>query len=171
MRPDIGWFALVVKSKSEFVLSEQLRRRGFRVITPREVRWRRPSYRVKRYVPRDYPVFARNVFVNIQGDDAWAKLRLAPFVQGVLSMGGKPYRLADKDVAYLHEMAGRYVPPQSVSANPYVAPGHPAHVVDGPFRGHTITVQSIEGNEVEALWRLFGSLRTIRLPLASLEAA
>lgn len=174
MYVDAGWYILKCPPKREAALRVHLHRRGFISLAPREV-YTVPASKAERkaspglrWAMRERPLFTRLVFVKVARDADWALLPDCPFVQGILSMAGKFYRLSDKDVTMLYNVDGLEAPAPAESKT--LKPNDKAKITVGAFAGHPCEVQAVAGKRAKVLLMLLGSLKVVDLPVAALEA-
>ena len=161
-------------AKREVALQIRLSLASLVAICPREVYWIKPARRSgdnpnRRWVPKERPLFSRLVFVRANSNEDWQKISRAPFVRGVLSMGGEYYRLSDSDVTMLYNVDGLQTP-QPVEARKIKA-SDKAKITVGAFAGHPCEVQAVAGKRAKVLMMLLGSMKVIEVPVDSLEAA
>lgn len=171
----LNWYALVVPPGAEFRAETALKRRGYSVFVPHEWKWRRVSRYAKRRVSKPYPILVRYVFIGFEGSPPWATIENIEGVRGqarLVAFSGRPARLDPDDVSYLMRLCGESVPGRQ-TPNPHkgLKAGDAAQIVSGPLQGQIVRIEKLDAKRAQAYFGMLGSMRTIEISLANLEAA
>jgi transcription antitermination factor NusG len=158
-----------VQSRRELRVHGELQGRGFATMLPLEHRIVHPSRHSKRRELRSRPLLYGYLFIESERDLPWQEIQDIPGMRGFLSEGDQPYALRPADVERLLALS-EVMAPDDDPDRP-LKPGDNAIIVSGPFAGRVIRVSSLVGQDVEWVARMFGSMRTIKTPLASVKAA
>jgi transcriptional antiterminator NusG len=127
-----NWYALWVKSRHEFVISQELGRKGIECFLPSITRVRQWKDRKKAVA---YPLFPGYVFVHIV-PEAGAFLSIAKIqgsVRFVSLEPGKPATLAPDEISSLKAMLESG---EQVDVFPAFKEGTAVRVIRGPLCGH-----------------------------------
>jgi transcriptional antiterminator NusG len=126
-----NWYALSVRSRHEFVATEQLRKRGYDVFLPSVTRMRRWSDRNK---PVTFPLFPGYLFVRVQ-PSAETFLKIVQ-VRGSVSLvsheEGRPTSVDPEEMRALQLMVDSG---GDVDLYPRLAAGQTVAVTRGPLKG------------------------------------
>lgn len=171
----MNWYALTVPPQKEFAAEAGLKARGHQVFVPHEYKWRRVSRYAKRRARKAYPLMVRYIFIGFEGSPPWHVIDGIEGVHGVarlLCFNGRPAQIPRDDVEYLRTLCGENAP-QSQAPNPHkgLKPGDAAQIVAGPLQGQVVQIANLDAKRAQAIFTMLGSMRTIEIPLASLEAA
>ncbi|WP_058263375.1 transcription termination/antitermination NusG family protein [Thalassovita gelatinovora] len=138
-----------------------LRRAGFSVFMPKDMKWRR----VNRFAPEKklvaFPLLADWIFVGWPRDAArWHELCALDVVAGVLGTGGRPARISEKQmVRVMRDWGGGK---QAPDHHRYMRSHREFEVddvvsfADGSMEGCPLRVVGIEGAQARIMVRLFG---------------
>ncbi len=140
MEPTLQWFALRVKPRTERVVADALRGKGYEEFLPLHAERRRWSDRVKTV---QAPLFAGYVFCRFD-----VQLRLSilttPGVMHVVSTGQVPQPIADEEMTSLRLLVDSGL---SVEPWPYQFVGKRVTIVSGPLTGTSGILQSIKNKD------------------------
>lgn len=145
--------ALRVKGYDVVLPLEGIRRRAKRGSGPRTILWK--------------PMFTRYCF--IRGPVPWLHLMAERHVTGVVGFNGAPSPIADCEIDRLRAMSGFMRPDVSVNKQRAVKTGDMAKISSGPFTGHVVKVTGLSAKKARVFQRLFGSERSVELPVDMLE--
>ena len=172
-----NWFALTVVPQKEFMAETILRRLGVAAFVPVEYKWPRASRKRKRsnieLQPRAYPLFgSRYVWAGFSDVLPMHQLHQLHIITGVVSVADKPAQFPAPAIEYLMQQSGVNIP-WRWATNPHKSfkSGDVVEVVQGPFAGHTLPIQKINGNFATVLFDLLGKTQPIDILLDYLEAA
>jgi len=164
-----SWFVITVKPRREFSVRDELDERGISCMVPVEHRIVRPSRHAKRRELQSRPILFGYAFVEAPGQLPWHAIADVPGVRGFIAQDDEPYRLRPADVDRLLAMSS-VVAPDEDPERP-ISPGGDALITSGPFAGQVVKVSDIVGQDAQWVTKMFGSLRTVRIPLSSMVAA
>jgi transcription antitermination factor NusG len=105
----------------------------------------------------EQPMFPGLAFVQLAAPIAWHKILAIPFVHGVFSPYGEPYRFLARDVDVLRLLAG--LPPTM----PYET-GDNVRFISGPLKSQPLVVASVDfaRDECRVLADIMGRVTEIR---------
>jgi transcriptional antiterminator RfaH len=130
------WFAVLVKPRFEFSVSELLRRKGYEEFVPAVKQRREWSDRLKTV---ECPLFPRYVFCRFRFDQRVPILN-TPGVVRIVSFGSTPCSIPDYEIENLRTIQRASIDPEVCE---YIPSGQKVRVEDGPLVG-------LEGVFVEA---------------------
>ena len=126
-----NWYALFVRSRHEFVTSEQLKKRGIEVFLPSVTRKRRWSDRKKEVV---CPLFPGYLFVYIE-PSAETFLNIVK-TRGLVSfVGQEPGRPSPVDPREMETLRMMLAGCDELDTYPHLNEGAPVLVKQGPLKG------------------------------------
>jgi transcriptional antiterminator RfaH len=163
------WYVAYIQPAAERRAAGHLERQGFEVYLPMCRQIRRHARREETVLR---PLFPRYIFVafNIQVD-RWRSINGTIGVSNIICHGERPAALPDGVVDKLRagELDGGAVP---LSQMVLFDPGEKLRILDGAFKGHTGTYQSMTSAErVVLLFDLIGSPVRVTVPIHAVEAA
>lgn len=178
----LQWYALAVTPQSEFVAQKALRRYGLRTFVPirtvyrhrsRHARLtRQPKQRICQPIARSY------VFAGFEpGQRLWFNLfRDVPNVRGVVHIQGRPLCIPGRDMqTMIRATASGMDAPEAerfMRTHQEFKVGDDVKIVGASaFEGWTVPVVSIGDGFAEIHVELFGSIRSVDVPLYDLEPA
>jgi transcription antitermination factor NusG len=161
------WYVLIVQSRREIPIRDDLEERGISCLVPLQHVIVHPSRHSKRRELRSRPWLCGYLFLEAE-ELPWQEIKDVPGIRGFLSEEDEPYRLRPADVERLLALS-EVVAPDDDPDRP-LRPGDDAIVVSGPYAGNTIKVKDIVGGKAEWITRMFGAMRTVRTPLENLKA-
>lgn len=129
--PTPNWYALFVRSRHEFVTSEQLRKRGIDVFLPSVTRKRRWSDRKKEVV---CPLFPGYLFVYME-PSAENFLNAVKARGSVSFVGQEPGRPSPVDPREMETLRMMLAGCDELDTYPYLNEGAPVLVKQGPLKG------------------------------------
>ena len=168
------WYILRTASRKELMLGELLAARDFCVFILFGKQYRRAnrfSKHKRRYYFNQLPGY---VFIGIPpGLNGIEKLYRLGIVQGIMGRDGQPVSVSPLDIARLAKEAdcGGFDAPDSHSkmvTHREYAVDDKVEMLGGPFDGHRLKVIEIGTVHTTAAFRIFGSLRTVRVPHSAL---
>ena len=169
---DYDWYCLYCAPNRELATVHELwTRRGLPAIVPAEKQWREGGPRTRELWRPEIP---RYVFTGFQEAPNWEDVRSAvPYVQGYMQFGSAgPTRLRLPDVQWLYDrreaLRGRQRP--SV-AEDVIRIGDTVKVLQGPFTGHSVTVDKVVAKRVHFIKEFLGEPRLFTAPLAEVMRA
>ena len=140
MNPTLQWFALRVKPRTDRLVADALRGKGYEEFLPLHAERRRWSDRVKTV---QAPLFAGYVFCRFD-----VQLRLSilttPGVMHVVSTGQVPQPIADDEMTSLRVLVGSGL---AVEPWPYQFVGQRVSIVSGPLAGSSGILQSVKNKD------------------------
>ncbi len=180
------WHILTTAPQREFAAQKALRELGLSTMIPVEYKWhdaRKAGHAAKKAKTekevRAHPLWPRYVFVGCEWfqfpwHEVYALNHVGrPLITGALYLNGIAYAL-NKDermsVEHLTDVKKPQVPPDP-SRRLY--PGDKVRIVDGPFAGqlHKVHKTAKNGESIEIMVSLFGTLIDATVPVAMVEAA
>jgi len=165
-----NWVVLRVLPQTEFQTATALRASGFAALVPYERKFRRYGSR-RRRVPRDYPLFPRYVFADMLSEAKLASLTGVSGVSGILTAGGRVYRLSGPEIGWIRSLAERCDQIEGINLHTALQRGQWARIAEGPLSGLLGYVDAIRGQRASMLLEMLGVWRSVDVPLADLEAA
>jgi len=129
--PTPNWYALFVRSRHEFVTSEQLKKRGIEVFLPSVTRMRRWSDRNKEVV---YPLFPGYLFVQIE-PSAETFLNIVKTRGSVSFVGKERGRPSPVDPWEMDTLRRMLAGCEEIDTYPHLNEGAPVLVKRGPLKG------------------------------------
>lgn len=138
--PWLQWFALSVKPRHEKSTATALRSKGYEEFVPLYRSQRRWSDRVKEL---ELPLFTGYVFCQF---DVRFRLPIltTPGVMRIVGVGREPSAVPDSEIDALMSVARSGLP---VEPWPFLQPGCPIRIEDGPLRGIEGTLLEIRQKE------------------------
>lgn len=126
-----NWYALFVRSRHEFVASEQLKNQGIEVFLPSVTRMRRWSDRGKAVT---FPLFPGYVFVNVRpsAETFLSIVKTRGSVSFVSQEPGRPTPVDSREIESLKLMLSRG---GDVDIYPHLAEGARVTIKHGPLKG------------------------------------
>jgi transcription antitermination factor NusG len=122
------WYAVRVKSRREYFVSEHLTSKGYLAFVPDRVERRQWSDRVKQ---ARTPLISGYVFANFDASDLLPILRI-PSVLYIVGSSRGPIAVSDEEIDTLKRIVESGVSPQPT---PYLAAGSRVRIVTGPLQG------------------------------------
>ncbi len=164
---DYDWYCLYCAPNRELDTEHMLwSRRRLPTIVPAERQWREKGRHTREIWQPEMP---RYVFTGFEDAPNWEDIRSAsPYVQGYMQFGSAgPTRLRLPDVQWLYDrretLRGRLRP--SVVED-VIRIGDTVKVLQGPFTGHSVTVDKIVAKRVHSIMEFLGAPRLFTAPLA-----
>ena len=161
------WYAIRTAPQREIAVEAMLRRKGYDVFLPIEVKSKRMGK--KKYVAVTYPMFTRYMFVG--GGFSWLHLMAERHVTGVVGFDGSPAPISDTEIAKLRNMSGDIPHRHSVNPHRALRTGELAEIQTGPFAGQVVKIEGLHGNKARIFMNLFGVRKLAEIELSKLEAA
>jgi transcription antitermination factor NusG len=179
--PDVAerahYYAVRVAPRTEIEVERRLAKRGNATILPIEFKWVRVSGRGRWREKRPYPMLPRYVFAGFEGWDDWYRLLrelagqgLDGQVQGIVAFGGRRDPLPEREVRFLASLPS--LPPEGLPAtniHKALRSGGMAEIVDGPFAGQTVRVDSVARRRAKVLLKVLNGMHLVEVPLTALE--
>ncbi len=129
--PTPNWYALFVRSRHEFVTSEQLKKRGIEVFLPSVTRKRRWSDRKKAIV---CPLFPGYLFIYTE-PSAETFLNILQTRGSVSFVGQEPGRPSPVDPGEMETLRMMLAGCDELDTYPHLNEGAPVLVKQGPLKG------------------------------------
>ncbi len=172
-----NWFCLTTVPQKEFLCETVLRAMGIAAFVPVEWKVPRSSRRHRRpnagTPARAYPLLgSRYVFSGFADVLPMHQLHQLHIITGVVSVANTPAQFPTPTIEYLMEMSQIHIPWRK-APNPHRSfqAGDVVEVVQGPFAGHTVPIQKINGQLATVMFNLLGKTQPIEILLDYLEAA
>jgi len=168
MNGDRNWYALLVRSRHEFVTGELLRKRGIEVFLPSVTRRKRWSDREKSVT---VPIFPGYLFVHLQPRaDAFLQVVTARGSVSIVSQEpGHPTAVDPREMDALLLMTGTG---QTIDIYPHLCEGARVRVKRGPLAGAEGVLMQKEKHELFLVnISILGRSMGMRIDAADLEAA
>lgn len=140
MVPGLEWFALRVKPRTERMVADMLRGKGYEEFLPLHPERRRWSDRVKTV---DTPLFAGYVFCRFDVEHRLPILK-TPGVLHVVSIGKTPHPIDAEEIESIRVLAASGL---QLEAWPYLHVGHRVRIVGGPLAGASGVLQSVKSKD------------------------
>lgn len=161
----IAWACVYTHPQAERWANDNLRQAGYVTCLPLMQVRRRDRVITSLWHTVEVPLFSRYLFICFDAlAESWSPIRAAPGVRDLVRNGDEVAYTPDAVVARLQ--AVQALPPP---ATPW-APGTPCTLAEGPFKGHAGVVIEQRGQTALVAVLLFGALRPLHAPLASLRA-
>ena len=160
------WYLVFTKPRQEEVAHTNLGRQGYEVYLPRLRLWRKRRGKRSRVIE---PLFPRYLFIHLDSAiDNWAPIRSTLGVTSLVRFGIEPARVPDDLVAHLKSQEGGGGLHEW--AEPKLAVGHHARVVEGPLKGYEGILLAKSGRErVTLLLDILGHEVRTRLGTSQIE--
>lgn len=168
----MNWYCLRTAPQKEIALAEILRDQfGLSTFCPIETRWRRVPGTVRKRRPVTYAMLPRYMFVRC--DYPWEIIRAHRHrgIQGVVGIDGRPAPISEQAIERLIRISGTLVPTNTAPIRRSFNVGDQVEIVSGPFRGHLVPIESINGRAARVLMQMLGGETEVEIPLDQLEAA
>ena len=125
------WFVLYVKSRHEFVTSEELRKKNIETFLPSVKRWRQWADRKKLV---DFPLFPGYLFVYVVPDsgELLSALKTRGAVTFVTGEPGHPSSVPQEEISSLKILVEKG---EELDVYPNLKEGDPVRIKKGPLRG------------------------------------
>jgi transcription antitermination factor NusG len=148
-------------------------------MVPFERKWEKR--RGKKYpAERKYPLFPCYVFAGFRhvGEFIAAKTYIngmaeakgkAPPIVALVGYGSRPAVLSAADVSLLQGLSTPR--PTSVNLHKAIQPGGNAQIIDGPFSGQIVKVDSVTRKKARVILQLLNSMQSVEIDAGSLVAA
>ena len=164
-----NWYVCTVQSRRELSAHEMLQERDITSMVPMQHEIVRPSRHSKRRELKSRPLLYGYLFVSSQGELPWQEIRDVPGIRGFIAQENEPYALRPADIERLLALSSIEAPDNDPDRP--LRPGDDAVIVNGPFAGRTVSVKEIVGNDAKWVTKMFGAMRIVRTPLASMKVA
>jgi len=177
MKPDIRWYAVLVRSGKEFIAQKMLRRYGCAVYVPMSRKWRRLNRYKQEKTKIAYAALPGMVFVGYaEGEERWFDIfSNITCAYGVLGVAGKLIAFNGPTLA---DFVTRNRSTLDVAdeekwmrTHREFKIGDRVQIVAGPLDGHIVDVRDIKGNAAIVLMEFFGGIKQIEISLEKLEKA
>ena len=142
--PTPNWYALFVRSRHEFVTTEQLRKQGFQVFLPSVNRTRRWSDRNKVVT---FPMFPGYVFVHVR-PSAEAFLHIVQTRGSVSFVSHEPGRPTIVDPGEMQNLLLLAEGAEDIDIYPHLSEGRTVSVKRGPLKGATGVLLKKDGRNM-----------------------
>lgn len=177
--PAINWYVLKTRPihRVEFSVLHAITQREHPAMVPFEEKW---IMRRKRRIKVKFPLFPSYVFVGLRDYQEFLDLkaqvneaaervgRPAPIIN-LIGYGRTPATLSESDVEFLRRVSVEG--PTQINLHNAFKAGSKVQILDGPFAGHTATVDSVTKKSVKTMLTLFGSWTPVEIEHASVRAA
>jgi transcription antitermination factor NusG len=159
------WACIRTKPRAEFWARDNLYRVGHEVFLPMTT-VRRRDHRTGRYEMAEIPLFTSYMFLAHEPGSPWRGIRGAPGVGKLLLDGFQPQyvRVGVIELLQATEETRRNPVPE-----PVWKPGAACRISDGAFRDHEGAVVEVRGVTARVGLFIFGELRDVSVPIASLS--
>lgn len=142
------WFVLQTRFRAELVAAEELKLRQITAHVPCEKRYRRSRHaRSTKREAVKHPLIPRYLFVRIDDDTAFARIREVGCVEGLLGLQstGRPLEIPALDVKrfMVAEAAGLF--DHTGKPKPTLGKDDPVRITRGPFTGYKAKFMSMHG--------------------------
>jgi len=161
------WFAIRCAPQREIAVEAMLRRKGYDVFLPIEVKSKKVGKR--KYMPVRYPMFGRYIFVG--GSFSWLHLMAERHVTGVVGCDSVPSPIKDEAIEKLRNMSSAVPHIHSVNPHRALRLGELAEIQVGPFAGQIVKIEGLHGRKASIFINLFGTQKEATINLEDLEAA
>jgi transcription antitermination factor NusG len=150
------WFALMVRSRSEQMVSDQLTQRGFSVMFPSRLERRRMHDRVKSVRKALFPGYT---FCRFATEERLSVIT-TPGVNSVVGNGKEALPISDSEVSSLEHLIRSQ---REVKEVPYIAVGQRVEIVEGALRGVQGIVSAAAKNQLVLSISALGRSVAVRL--------
>ncbi len=168
------WYAIRTACQKEFETATILKRLGFEVFLPVELKLRRKTRFCQHRCPTPFPLLVRYLFVKAEaGGFRWRDLFDVSCVHSVVRSDGVPWPITQAQIDDLRKRAHSVQLPNPHrylrTANEFTV-GDQVLVTQGPFAGNLVTVGQIMGRKARIWLDLFGAQQDVEIGLDALHA-
>ena len=163
------WFAIRCAPQREIAVEAMLRRKGYDVFLPIEVKSKKIGKSPKKYKAVVYPMFTRYLFVA--APVPWLHLMAERHVTGVMGCDCVPSPIKDEAIEKLRNMSSAVPHIHSVNPHRALRLGELAEIQVGPFAGQIVKIEGLHGRKASIFINLFGTQKEATINLEDLEAA
>ena len=164
------WFVFLVRSQASFGLVKEFRRLGGDAVLPVEYRWDRKRLgKLQDREMKPYPAFPGYLFGRIAMRQMGAIFALSS-VHGVIGRDGVPESVPGAVIAQMEGLR-LYEPDQGkfTRKRQTFLEGDKAEILEGPFMGYVIEIESLRESGVDAVLDMFGKQHKISVGLEALQ--
>lgn len=131
---EFKWYALFVKTKNEFSVSNLLNQKlNIKTLVPSKRIWKKRDKEIKII---EKPLFNSYVFVNLNlWDKAWRKIYLCTSVFDIVRLSGQPASIPEDQVLSAAKVCESERPVHEMEHNSNLKPQDRVEVIDGPLYG------------------------------------
>ena len=163
------WFAIRCAPQREIAVEAMLRRKGYDVFLPTEVKSRRVGGRIGKRKAVVYPMFSRYIFIG--GSFSWLHLMAERHVTGVVGCDCVPSPIKDEAIEKLRNMSSAVPHIHSVNPHRALRLGELAEIQVGPFAGQIVKIEGLHGRKASIFINLVGTQKEATINLGDLAAA
>ena len=166
----LRWTAFRVMSQREKSAVEALKRRGYSLFYPVEIKKVKISRHAKRKEPREFPIIPGYLFLGTIGEPPLFELsRFRSIILGVVKFGERVAELDPEGMQHLINISGRVLQDEPTERG--FNCGDKVKITAGPCQGLQGIVAMERAKKARQIIELLGSGRHIDVPLAALELA
>ncbi len=173
---DLTWYVVQTPPMREFDAEEILTGYGFTVVCPLKHVFARVNRRAKRKRAIQFPLLKGYVLAGFDGTPNWhnflQKGRERGVVSNIIRFQGKAAPIPARSNHWVDKMRGTINPPtkQTNSENlNHFEKGDMVTIIDGPFEGHKVQIETVSKHKVKVTLSLFGREQIAELGVDSLE--
>ncbi|UCJ14917.1 transcription/translation regulatory transformer protein RfaH [Pseudomonas sp. MM211] len=158
---DVAWYLIQCKPRHDDKAWEHLNRQGFECFCPHT---RTQVIKAGKLVQITQPLFPGYLFLHMEKQGNWAKLRSTRGVSRVVAFCGTPCRIDDAIIEKLKARSLQRVQEKALTA------GDRVHISSGPLADMDAIFLAMDGEQrVMLLLRLLNRERRINVPLSQLS--
>jgi len=175
-RQDMRWYCLVVAPQGDLLAQRILKDNGFHSFAPLDYRYRKMSKFSKKKLHVVAPAMPGYLFIGMKdGEEDWPTVMDLQPVVGVIGIRGCPVAVKGAEILeFLRSGADRWSVPKEhrfMQSNKEYEVGDSVEIVVGPFSGHVVTVQDIDGDKAHIELKIFGEARDMVVKVDGLAPA
>ena len=154
------WYAYGTEPAKELKAREILYRLGYETALPTQTKKTKRSRHVKK--PRSYqvPLLVGYIFVKVPEHIPWWSLFEYRIVRTIVGMGGKPTPISDWEIGSLMALSVLR-PEHDKPVAPLFCNGDSVSIKSGPMVGQQGKVQSVQGDQAVAIFKMLGCDREV----------
>jgi transcription antitermination factor NusG len=165
------WFILRTVPREEMRATLILERQGAAVLYPRHAVFRRKNRYSKTKLGVLRPLLVRYLFVGFDGEPNWFRTLECTSIVGFVGLDGAPRQVAyERIAAFMRGQRCLDAPDhhRHMITHKEFEVGDTVEVLDGPFAGHHVKVERLDGKNARAVLTLFGQERPLPMPVDNL---